>query len=182
MCALHVSIVSCIAWFCLCAYVSVLRVCVCVCVCPQNAQLTSNADRGGLRIQYSRNPFGRKRDYAGGMIDPNMRQPDYMSAPVHPGGEPVYPGAEAVYPGAERGTCCCTGMHSVMLTRRRRRAVRAVPYMLAESQVLGILQTLMGLCLQYSCHLGLRQCPQLRCVHTLCSSGGANTVCPGADP
>ncbi|KAL6747504.1 hypothetical protein V8C86DRAFT_1799554 [Haematococcus lacustris] len=32
----------------------------------QNAMLASNADRGGICIQYSRNPFGRKREHAGG--------------------------------------------------------------------------------------------------------------------
>ena len=32
---------------------------------PQGAVLASNAERGGIRIQYSRNPFGKKRDVTG---------------------------------------------------------------------------------------------------------------------
>lgn len=28
------------------------------------------SDRGGLRIQYSKNPFGKKRDHAGNPVDP----------------------------------------------------------------------------------------------------------------
>lgn len=34
----------------------------------QGAVLTSS-DRGGIRIQYSRNPFGKKRDYDGSFIN-----------------------------------------------------------------------------------------------------------------
>lgn len=34
----------------------------------QNAMLPSS-DRGGMRIQFSKNPFGRKRDVAGNLIN-----------------------------------------------------------------------------------------------------------------
>jgi hypothetical protein len=34
----------------------------------QGAVLTSS-DRGGIRIQYSRNPFGKKRDLNGNLVD-----------------------------------------------------------------------------------------------------------------
>ncbi|KAF5830194.1 hypothetical protein DUNSADRAFT_14924, partial [Dunaliella salina] len=31
----------------------------------QNALLVSNIDKGGIRVQYSRNPYGKKRDITG---------------------------------------------------------------------------------------------------------------------
>jgi hypothetical protein len=34
----------------------------------QGATLASS-DRGGIRVQYSKNPFGKKRDYHGNMVD-----------------------------------------------------------------------------------------------------------------
>jgi hypothetical protein len=35
---------------------------------PQNAVLASNAEKGSIRIQFSKNPFGRKRDVNGKSI------------------------------------------------------------------------------------------------------------------
>jgi len=35
------------------------------CPCLQNAVLASNLDKGGIRVQYSRNPYGKKRDVTG---------------------------------------------------------------------------------------------------------------------
>lgn len=58
----------------------------------QGALLASNAERGGIRIQYSRNPFGKKRDYTGVMIDTPVRQPDYVA-----------PGAGVSLPGPPMG-------------------------------------------------------------------------------
>lgn len=46
----------------------VLDCCECVCDDCQGAVLNSS-DRGGIRIQYSRNPFGKKRDYDGSFIN-----------------------------------------------------------------------------------------------------------------
>lgn len=44
----------------------------------QGAVLQSS-DRGGIRIQYSKNPFGKKRDHQGNPVDP-------QSLPPGPGG------------------------------------------------------------------------------------------------
>lgn len=59
----------------------------------QGAVLASNAERGGIRIQYSRNPFGKKRDVTGVLIDTPVKDPTIITAagpmpamPV-PGGE-----------------------------------------------------------------------------------------------
>ncbi|GFH20054.1 cell wall integrity protein scw1, partial [Haematococcus lacustris] len=49
----------------------------------QNAILASNADRGGIRIQYSRNPFGRKRDYAGANGPPPATAPTGQNTSVY---------------------------------------------------------------------------------------------------
>ena len=35
----------------------------------QQGAILSTSDRGGIRIQYSKNPFGRKRDAAGAFVD-----------------------------------------------------------------------------------------------------------------
>jgi hypothetical protein len=42
----------------------------------QGVVLASNADRGGIRVQYSRNPFGKKRDATGILIDTPVRPGD----------------------------------------------------------------------------------------------------------
>ena len=46
----------------------ILSHCKRVCYAYQGAVLNSS-DRGGIRIQYSRNPFGKKRDYDGSFIN-----------------------------------------------------------------------------------------------------------------
>ena len=38
----------------------------------QQGAILSTSDRGGIRIQYSKNPFGRKRDAAGAFVDPGL--------------------------------------------------------------------------------------------------------------
>ncbi len=62
----------------------------------QGAVLTSS-DRGGIRIQYSRNPFGKKRDYDGSFINtptvatytaPSYEQPA-IAAPAYGSGGAV---------------------------------------------------------------------------------------------
>lgn len=45
----------------------------------QQGAILASSDRGGIRIQYSKNPFGRKRDAAGAFVDPG-------SAAAAPGG------------------------------------------------------------------------------------------------
>jgi hypothetical protein len=47
-------------------FVKVRFVCL---LLTQGTVLASSAERGGIRVQFSRNPFGRKRDAAGGMVD-----------------------------------------------------------------------------------------------------------------
>jgi len=49
----------------------------------QNALLVSNLDKGGIRVQYSRNPYGKKRDITGNMIDTPVRGPSFTAgAPI----------------------------------------------------------------------------------------------------
>jgi hypothetical protein len=48
----------------------------------QGAVLTSS-DRGGIRIQYSKNPFGKKRDY-GSFNDQSPYSPSVAAAPYDP--------------------------------------------------------------------------------------------------
>ena len=36
---------------------------------PWQGAVLNSSDRGGIRIQYSRNPFGKKRDYDGSFIN-----------------------------------------------------------------------------------------------------------------
>ena len=61
----------------------------------QGAVLTSS-DRGGIRIQYSRNPFGKKRDYDGSFI--NTPTAATYTAPSYEGqavAAPAYAGTAA---------------------------------------------------------------------------------------
>ena len=48
--------------------------------------MLSSSDRGGIRIQYSRNPFGKKRDYDGSFINTptaaTYTAPSYEQPPV----------------------------------------------------------------------------------------------------
>ena len=50
--------------------------------------MLSTSDRGGIRIQYSKNPFGKKRDASGNWINTNENG-GYSGAPSQ---EPVDPG------------------------------------------------------------------------------------------
>lgn len=45
--------------------------CHCCCAAVQGAVLASS-DRGPIRIQFSKNPFGKKRDVSGALIDTRM--------------------------------------------------------------------------------------------------------------
>ncbi|DBA88120.1 hypothetical protein WJX79_004687 [Trebouxia sp. C0005] len=67
--------------------------------CHQNQQgaVLTSSDRGGIRIQYSRNPFGKKRDYDGSFINtptvatytaPSYEQPA-IAAPAYGSGGAV---------------------------------------------------------------------------------------------
>lgn len=49
-------------------------------VCSQGAILQSS-DRGGIRIQYSKNPFGKKRDHQGNPVDPSTLPPAGAALP-----------------------------------------------------------------------------------------------------
>lgn len=42
-----------------------------LCLCVQGAVLASS-DRGPIRIQFSKNPFGKKRDVSGQLVDARM--------------------------------------------------------------------------------------------------------------
>ena len=42
--------------------------------------LLQTSDRGGLRIQYSKNPFGKKRDHQGNPVDPVTLPPSTAGA------------------------------------------------------------------------------------------------------
>lgn len=64
----------------------------------QGALLASNAERGGIRIEYSRNPFGKKRDVTGIMIDTPVREAGYTPAP---GARPA---------GGPSPSCVCVGL------------------------------------------------------------------------
>ncbi len=57
--------------------------------------MLNSSDRGGIRIQYSRNPFGKKRDYDGSFINtptaatytaPSYEQPP-VAAPAYGSGD-----------------------------------------------------------------------------------------------
>lgn len=48
----------------------------------QQGAILASSDRGGIRIQYSKNPFGRKRDAAGAFVE------------GAPGGGPMQPSAQ----------------------------------------------------------------------------------------
>lgn len=50
--------------------------------------MLSTSDRGGIRIQYSKNPFGKKRDASGNWINTNENG-GYAGAPSQ---EPAAPG------------------------------------------------------------------------------------------
>ena len=55
----------------------------------------STSDRGGVRIQYSKNPFGKKRDASGNWISTHEPQP-YQQQPAYVyGGAPYSPGGPA---------------------------------------------------------------------------------------
>lgn len=61
----------------------------------QGAVISSN-DRGGIRVQYSKNPFGKKRDVNGQLIDTPVRDAAAEAAAMAAGG----PGYGAPAPGA----------------------------------------------------------------------------------
>lgn len=42
--------------------------------------MLASSDRGGMRIQFSKNPFGKKRDFTGNLI--NTPLPTASSAPL----------------------------------------------------------------------------------------------------
>ena len=46
----------------------------------EQGALLQTSDRGGLRIQYSKNPFGKKRDHAGNPVDPVTLPPSTAGA------------------------------------------------------------------------------------------------------
>ena len=54
----------------------------------------AGSDRGGIRIQYSKNPFGKKRDAAGNWISMHDAPPLSAAAPVY-GGAPYSPAGMA---------------------------------------------------------------------------------------
>ena len=58
--------------------------------------MLSTSDRGGIRIQYSKNPFGKKRDASGNWINTNENG-GYAGAPSQ---EPAAPGKSCY--GAQR--------------------------------------------------------------------------------
>lgn len=45
--------------------------------------MLTSSDRGGIRIQYSKNPFGKKRDY-GSFNDQSPYSPSVAAAPYDP--------------------------------------------------------------------------------------------------
>lgn len=69
----------------------------------QGAVLTSS-DRGGIRIQYSRNPFGKKRDYDGSFINTPTSATYSAVGPYESGGAAAAPytgaGTTAAYGGS----------------------------------------------------------------------------------
>ena len=61
----------------------------------QQGAILASSDRGGIRIQYSKNPFGRKRDAAGAFVDPAAA----AAAAAAGGGGGVYGGGAAAADG-----------------------------------------------------------------------------------
>lgn len=74
----------------------------------QGAVLTSS-DRGGIRIQFSKNPYGKKRDMAGNYVTtiPGQGPGDYMSQAAVPGYEPTTVPGEGVKTGKSNSLAAC---------------------------------------------------------------------------
>lgn len=55
--------------------------------------MLASSDRGGIRVQFSKNPFGKKRDYQGNMVDNR----DFAQQPAVGGGEDAGAAAAAAH-------------------------------------------------------------------------------------
>ena len=69
---------------------------------PAQGAVLATSDRGGVRIQYSKNPFGKKRDAAGNWISTHEPPPQHAQQPQQAqqaayvyGGAPYSPGGPA---------------------------------------------------------------------------------------
>ncbi|PRW58713.1 cell wall integrity scw1 [Chlorella sorokiniana] len=66
----------------------------------QQGAILASSDRGGIRIQYSKNPFGRKRDAAGAFVDPGTAAAGGGNGGMYGGrGEPHAADTPAQQPG-----------------------------------------------------------------------------------
>lgn len=65
----------------------------------QQGAILASSDRGGIRIQYSKNPFGRKRDAAGAFVDPALAAAASGGGGMYGGREPHAADTPAQQPG-----------------------------------------------------------------------------------
>lgn len=66
--------------------------------------MLSTSDRGGIRIQYSKNPFGKKRDASGNWISTNEN--GSFAASTHDPNDAGEPPPRTTYPGCTCSTLC----------------------------------------------------------------------------
>lgn len=83
--------------------------------------MLSTSDRGGIRIQYSKNPFGKKRDASGNWISTNENCGMSIGTPVQ---DPAAPGQPSALCHTDDGFSHCTSaqpcarqIHATMLER-----------------------------------------------------------------
>ena len=70
--------------------------------------MLQSSDRGGLRIQYSKNPYGKKRDISGGFVNPYAAYGAPGVDPGAPGADPQAPGVDgSLQPGVPGGQDLC---------------------------------------------------------------------------